>query len=89
MGMQGRMGLPLHIDRVSLLRMPDQAVGRLYAVVTPDPERERFDADVVDSAGNICLQLRGYRTVPVPNAVDPERLKVLQTLISAEAVVAA
>ena len=50
--MQSRMGLPQHIDRVSLLRSPDLAEGRLYAVVTPDPAQGSFDAEVVDTAGN-------------------------------------
>jgi acyl transferase domain-containing protein/NAD(P)-dependent dehydrogenase (short-subunit alcohol dehydrogenase family) len=89
MGVQGRMGLPQRIDHVSLFRTPELAEGRLYAVVTPDPERGRFDAEVVDSAGNCYLQLTGYRTVAVPNAFNAERLQRLQALIAAEAVAAA
>jgi acyl transferase domain-containing protein/NAD(P)-dependent dehydrogenase (short-subunit alcohol dehydrogenase family)/acyl carrier protein len=89
MGVQGRMGLPQHIDRVSLLRAPELAEGRLYAVVTPDPRRESFDAEIVDAAGNRFIQLNGYRTVAFPNAVDAERVKPLQALMSIEASVAA
>jgi hypothetical protein len=89
MGLRGVMGLPQHIDRVSLLRSPELAQGRLYAVVTPDPERGSFDAEVLDAAGNRYVQLRGYRTVAVPNAIDAERIKALQALLSVEAVVAA
>jgi acyl transferase domain-containing protein/NAD(P)-dependent dehydrogenase (short-subunit alcohol dehydrogenase family) len=89
MGGQGRMGLPQHIDRVSLLvRDPQRAEGRLYAVVTPNPREESFDAEVVDAKGNRYLQLSGYRTVEIPNAVDAERLKELQAAMSLEAVVA-
>ena len=42
MGVQGRMGLPQHVDRVSslLLPVPESADDRLYAVVTPDPVAE-------------------------------------------------
>ena len=43
MGVQGRMGLPQHIDRVSLLlRRRSLAEGSLYAVVTPDQARGKL-----------------------------------------------
>ena len=90
MGAQGRMGLPQHIDRVSslLLPAPESADTRLYAVVTSDPARGNFDAEVVDTKGNRYLHLSGYRTVAVPNAVDAERLKALQAAMSLDAVAA-
>jgi len=83
MGIQGRMGLPLHVHRVSVWRAPDLAEGRLYAAVTPDPDRESFDAEVVDAEGNRYVQLRGYRTVALPNAVDAGALKALQATATA------
>jgi len=89
MGVQGRMGLPLHIDRVSVASLADLAERRLYAVVTPDPGRGSFDAEVVDTAGNRYVQLSGYRTVALPGAVDAEALKALQAIMSAEEVTAA
>ena len=89
MGVRGFMGLPQHIDRVSVLRSPERAEVRLFAVVYPDPGRGSFDAEVLDEAGNRYVQLRGYRTVAVPNAIDPERIKALQALLSVEAAVAA
>jgi polyketide synthase-like dehydratase family protein len=89
MGVQGRMGLPLHIDRVSVASLADLAEGRLYAVVTPDLARGSFDAEVVDAAGNRYVQLSGYRTVALPSAVDSERLKRLQAIMSAEEVTVA
>jgi acyl transferase domain-containing protein len=89
MGVQGRMGLPLQIGRVSLVRVPDLDAGDLYAVVTPHPDKECFDAEVVDTKGNLYLSLTGYRTVPIPDAVDAGRLKTLQSLMSEQAVVAA
>jgi hypothetical protein len=88
MGVQGRLGLPQRIDHVSVLRTPELAEGRLYAEVTPDIGRG-FEAEVLDAAGNRYVQLNGYRTVAVPNAIDAERLKALQALMSVEAVVAA
>jgi hypothetical protein len=88
MGVQGRMGLPRHIDRVSLLREPDLADGTLYAVVTPSPNRSSFDADVVDTKGNRYLHLSGYHTVALPGGVDAEPLKALQAIMSLQAVAA-
>ena len=91
MGALGRMGLPLHIDRVSsllLLPAPESADSRLYAVVTSDQGRGSFDAEVVDATGNCYLHLSGYRTVAVPDAVDAEGLKVLKAAMSLDAVAA-
>jgi hypothetical protein len=89
MGVQSRMGLPQHIDRVSLLRSPDLAEGaRLYAVVTPNQAQGSFDGEVVDLAGNRYVQLRGYRTVAVPNNIAGESLKALQMAMSLEGVAA-
>ncbi len=90
MGLKGRMGLPLHIDSVSLLAdEPDPKQSHLYAIVTPDPSSGSFDAHVMDLAGKCYLSLRGYRTVEVPDAISPERLKHLETLMTAEAAIAA
>jgi len=89
MGVEGRMGLPQHIDRVSLLmRDPEEAEGQLYAVVTPNPFDGSFDAEVVDAKGNRYLQLSGYRTVAVPGAVDAGRLEALRAAMSLETVAA-
>jgi hypothetical protein len=88
LGTQGRMGLPQHIDRVSLLRAPDLAEGRLYAVVTPDPGQGTFHAEVVDSAGNQYVDLRGYRTVTLSNVAEAEALKPLQAAMSLQSVAA-
>jgi len=91
MGVQGSMGLPQHIDCVSsssLLVTPESADTRLYAVVTPNPGRGSFDAEVVDAKGNRYLQLSGYRTVAVPRAVDAEPLKALQAAMCLETVAA-
>jgi NAD(P)-dependent dehydrogenase (short-subunit alcohol dehydrogenase family) len=75
---QSRMGLPLHIDRVCRLRAPDGVEGPLYAVVTPHPDRGTFDAEVVDTAGNVYVQVGGYRTVALPGGVDAEMLKAIE-----------
>jgi hypothetical protein len=89
MGVEGRMGLPQHIDRVSLLVCdPEEAEGQLYAVVTPNPFEGSFDAEVVDAKGTRYLQLSGYRTVTVPGAVDAGRLEALRAAMLLETVAA-
>jgi NAD(P)-dependent dehydrogenase (short-subunit alcohol dehydrogenase family)/acyl carrier protein len=75
-----RLGLPLQIQQVSLSRAAETAQGSLYAVVTPQSDGSIFDAEVVDQAGNQYLQLRGYRTVALPNSVDAEPLKALRAV---------
>ena len=67
MSERNRMGLPHRIDRVAIVRPLEQVEGRLCAIVTPRPERESFDVEVVDEAGNRYVELSGYRTVALPN----------------------
>jgi acyl transferase domain-containing protein/NAD(P)-dependent dehydrogenase (short-subunit alcohol dehydrogenase family) len=70
MAVQHRMGLPRHVDRVSLYRPPDAASGPFFAVVTPDPATGTFNADVVDRAGTRYLNVSGYRTVVFREDID-------------------
>jgi acyl transferase domain-containing protein/acyl carrier protein/NAD(P)-dependent dehydrogenase (short-subunit alcohol dehydrogenase family) len=89
MGLQGRMGLPLHIDRVSFLaHAPEPGDTPLYAVVTPNPDQDSFDAEVVDKNGKCYLRLTRYRTVALPGAIDATRLKALQAAMSLDLVTA-
>jgi hypothetical protein len=78
---RGRAGLPEYIHQVSVCRAPELAEGALYAVVTPDPDHESFDADVVDTAGNVYVHLSGYRTVALFNGVDAEPAKELHAVL--------
>jgi hypothetical protein len=83
-----RMGLPQHVHRVSRLRAPQLAEGRLYALVTPLAGVGTFDAEVVDTTGNCYLRLDGYRTVAVADGLDVEFLKTLQSVVLPETVTA-
>ena len=75
---QGLMGLPLYVQQVRLWRAPESVEGQFYAVVTPHPEQQTFDANVVDVKGNCCIQVIGYKTVVLPDSVEAEKLKALQ-----------
>ncbi len=88
MGVQGQMGLPLHIHKVRCYGTPDTSEGSLFAVVTPDPDQGSFHAEVVDARGKRYLQISGYRTVGFPNVADAERLKALQAAMSLEGIAA-
>ncbi|MFZ0912714.1 MAG: SDR family NAD(P)-dependent oxidoreductase [Candidatus Korobacteraceae bacterium] len=82
MSVQNRFGLPHDVHQVSLLRAPDLAESQLYAVVTPNPEQESFDAEVVDTQGNCYVQLSGYRTAAMPNSLDAGPLKLLHAVMA-------
>ena len=62
-GTTGAMGLPHRVDRVRVFGDIESAQGRVHAIVTPDESAPgAFDADVVDDAGRVLVDLRGYRT---------------------------
>jgi len=82
MGTRQRMGLPRHIDSVLVRSTSEPMNVRLYAVVTPNPANNSFDADVVDASGNPYVHLRGYRTVAAPISMDAEQVKRLRVLLS-------
>jgi len=86
MGTQNRMGLPRHVDRVSVCGVPDAtdaaATEELYAVVTPSLDGESFDAEIVGAAGNRYVQVSGYSTVAVPGGVDGLPLEALHDAIA-------
>jgi hypothetical protein len=65
------MALPLAVGSVTTYRRPETAAGRrIYALVTPVEGGAAFDAQVVDEAGNVYVDLKGYRTVQLSGGVD-------------------
>ncbi len=67
---QHAMALPLSIGSVAAYRPPEEAQGRLYAMVTAINHGESFDAQVVDEHGAVFIDLKGYRTVTLPGTVS-------------------
>jgi hypothetical protein len=64
------MALPLAIGSVTTYRQPEAAAGRrLYALVTAVDGGAAFDAQVVDGAGEVYVDLKGYRTVQLPGSI--------------------
>ena len=67
----GTMALPLGIANVTAYRQPNEADGRrLYALVEASDGGAAFDARVVDEAGRVYVDLKGYRTVDLPGSVS-------------------
>jgi NAD(P)-dependent dehydrogenase (short-subunit alcohol dehydrogenase family)/acyl carrier protein len=78
-GTRGKMGLPLHVERVRLLHEPTEK-GRLFALVRP--AEAGLEARVVDEEGHVYLALEGYRTVELPAAVDEKILESFRAVMS-------
>jgi hypothetical protein len=87
MGVDSRMGLPLHIDRLSVAPAISDH-GRFYAVVTRKDGQNCFDAEVIDGSGYRVLQLRGYHTVALSDSIDANKLKPLRTAMALDMVAA-
>ena len=62
LGVQGRMGLPQHVTRSLLVPDAGGSAMAVYAVVTPDAARGRFDAEVLDEKGNCYCASRDIGT---------------------------
>jgi hypothetical protein len=61
------MALPLGFASLSAYRQPAEAEGRrLYGIVQTADNGDTFDAQVLDEAGNLFVELKGYRTVGRP-----------------------
>lgn len=82
MGTTSRMGLPSYLQCVSPCNGHAKREGRLYAVVTPHPERGSFDAEVVDTTGKVYIRLRDYSTATLPSGLNAESLKPLQAVFT-------
>ncbi|HLX74180.1 MAG TPA: polyketide synthase dehydratase domain-containing protein, partial [Terriglobales bacterium] len=88
LGVLGQLGLPQYVEQVRLLRAPELADGPLYSIIAPHSQPSHFDVEVLDAAGNVYLQLTGYRTVVLPEGVDANAVKALQALMSLQSVAA-
>ena len=81
LGTTGRMALPMHVDRI-VLPAGDLEAENAVAEVQAHGEA-CFDARVIGPGGEVLVQLEGYRTIALPDAVGPELLDPLQTALAA------
>jgi hypothetical protein len=75
---QHRFGLPLHVERITVMPAAEEVEHDTCAIVTPHPEQGSFDAEVVDSTGKCFVRMTGYRTVALPGSVNLEAVHALQ-----------
>jgi hypothetical protein len=76
----GRLALPQHVRRVSVLADAEEATAPLHAVVGPPPEDGTgVDVDVVDAGGRIVVRLEGYRTVALTGGAEASAPSALGT----------
>ena len=68
MGTERSMGLPMEVGRVVVRPGPASPKLPFRAIVTPTDDG--FDADVVDAAGNVHVEVGGYRTVVLPGGLE-------------------
>jgi NAD(P)-dependent dehydrogenase (short-subunit alcohol dehydrogenase family) len=81
LGTEGRMALPLHVDRVVRYPGADDP-GHLAAVVHPRANGDGVDAEVVDEHGRVRITLEGYRTVELPSPIDEAALAPLRAAVT-------
>ncbi|MCB0129835.1 MAG: polyketide synthase dehydratase domain-containing protein, partial [Caldilineaceae bacterium] len=61
---KGKMALPAGYAKATVYRSPQEADGRrLYAVVNTPNDGASYDAQLVDTDGNVYVTLAGYQTV--------------------------
>jgi hypothetical protein len=82
LGVQGNFGLPQHVQEIRFFAAPEAANGLLYAAFVPKPGEVGFDVEVLDTAGNLYLEVKGYRTVPAPAGLNAEAVRALQAHMS-------
>jgi hypothetical protein len=80
----GYMGLPRSIQRLTLYKQHLNGAA-IYAEVKPVIEQSgmmHFDARVVDAEGRLYLEMKNYRTIPLPYTVDKKLTAPLKVLVS-------
>ena len=83
-GRQGRLALPSHVDRLSVLGDVSSGCGQeLVAVARPTPGTDGvFDCQVLDPDGRVMLRLDGYHTVPMPGPLTDEVRAPLRAVLA-------
>ena len=73
-GHEGRLALPAHVDRLSVLgEVATGEAENVVAVARPVPGQPGvFDCRVFDPTGKALLRIDGYHTVPLPGPMADE-----------------
>jgi acyl transferase domain-containing protein/NAD(P)-dependent dehydrogenase (short-subunit alcohol dehydrogenase family) len=82
-GREGRLALPSHVDRLSLLGDVARGGASLVAIARPASGGEGvFDCEVLDPDGRVLLRLDGYHTVPMPGPLTDDVRAPLRTVLA-------
>jgi hypothetical protein len=84
-GATGTLALPSSIAELRLYQARPNGVP-IFAEVIPGRDDEGkicFDARVVDAQGQLYLEIRDYRTSPLPYTVEERLLQPMKALIEA------
>ena len=84
-GATGVLSLPSSIERLDIYEPQSDGVP-IYAEVNPIPansstNRLSFNARVVDADGRVYLELKNYRTSPLPYKIEDALVQPLRELI--------
>jgi NAD(P)-dependent dehydrogenase (short-subunit alcohol dehydrogenase family) len=82
-GATGVLALPYSIGSLKLFQRPLNGVN-IFADVKPHQDNGQlsFDAQVIDAKGNVFLELRDYRTSPMPYPAENALVKPMRILVS-------
>jgi NAD(P)-dependent dehydrogenase (short-subunit alcohol dehydrogenase family) len=70
-GRDGRLALPMAVDRVSVPDVVPEGDATLYGVAHQTGDSV-FDCLVIDGEGRVVVRLDGYHTIPVPMPIPDE-----------------
>jgi len=76
-----KLGLPAGVRKMKIHRVPEGERGKITARVVPQNgnQDQKYNIQVIDERGFVLVELDGYRTSPLPNAL-PEDVRSGLTL---------
>jgi len=80
LGVDGRFGLPSHIQRVQKLKEASPKDRPFFTIVRHSESGSGFDADVVDESGEVYIRLTDYRTAELPGAASTLPTEAIKTV---------
>ncbi len=82
LALESRLGLPFGIQEFQLHSLPEANEETYYAWIAVNSEGT-YDCKLVDGKGLVYMVLRGYKTMDLPDPVQPDLLKPLQQALKA------
>jgi len=84
LALQSRLGLPFAFRELTVVSMPEEKPdAAFFSVVATNPDGT-YDAKLTNGKGDVYMILRGYKTMDLPDPVEPDLLQPLQRAFQAE-----